>query len=208
MTIHMRQPNSAKRDKNRSAARTLTAVALCCMTFALPSGSAIGQSATVALPSSRAIGQSGVSQDRLVGTWRYESIVVERTDGTKVAPFGPDPKGFITLSADGRYSLQLIRPDIPKITSKDRLSGTAEENRAVAQGVVSQFGTYSVNEAEGALTLHVETSSFPNENGMDQERIIASISADKLQWTNPTPTIPGIAYSTLRRARAPAEPPQ
>jgi len=50
MTIHMRQPNSAKRDKNRSAARTLTAVALCCMTFALPSGSAIGQSATVALP--------------------------------------------------------------------------------------------------------------------------------------------------------------
>ena len=85
MTIHMRQPNSAKRDKNRSAARTLTAVALCCMTFALPSGSAIGQSATVALPSSRAIGQSGVSQDRLVGTWTYESVVVERTNGTRVA---------------------------------------------------------------------------------------------------------------------------
>jgi Lipocalin-like domain len=102
--------------------------------------------------------------------------------------------------------LQLIRPDIPKITSKDRLSGTAEENQAV--GVVSQFGTYSVNEAEGTLTLHVETSSFPNENGTDQERMITSISADKLQWTNPTPTIPGIAYSTLRRARAPAEPPQ
>jgi len=208
MTIHMRQPNSAKRDKNRSAARTLTAVALCCMTFALPSGSAIGQSATVALPSSRAIGQSGVSQDRLVGTWTYESVVVERTDGTRVAPFGSDPKGFITLSADGRYSLQLMRPDIPKIASKDRLSGTAEENRAVAQGVVSQFGTYSVNEAEGTLTLHVETSSFPNENGTDHERIITSISADKLQWTNPTPTTPGIVYSTLRRAKASAESPQ
>ena len=73
---------------------------------------------------------------------------------------------------------------------------------------VSQFGTYSVNEAEGTLTLHVDTSSFPNENGTDQERIITSISADKLQWTNPTPTSPGIAYSTLRRASAPAEPPQ
>jgi hypothetical protein len=208
MTIHTRQPNSSKPDKNRSTSRTLTAVALLCMTVALPSGSAIGQSAIVALPSGRAIGQSGVSQNRLVGTWTYESIVVERTDGTRVAPFGSDPKGFITLSADGRYSLQLIRADIPKIASKDRLSGTAEENRAVAQGVLSQFGTYSVNEAEGTLTLHVETSSFPNENGMDQERIIASISADKLQWTNPTPTTPGIAYSTLRRARAPAEPPQ
>jgi hypothetical protein len=178
------------------------------MTVALPSGSAIGQSAIVALPSGRAIGQSGVSQNRLVGTWTYESIVVERTDGTRVAPFGSDPKGFITLSADGRYSLQLIRPDIPKIASKDRLSGTAEENRAVAQGVLSQFGTYSVNEAEGTLTLHVETSSFPNENGTDHERIITSISADKLQWTNPTPTTPGIAYSTLRRAKASGESPQ
>ena len=208
MTIHTRHPNAAKPDKNRSTARTITAVAVLCVTVALPLGSAIGQSEIVALPSGRAAGQSGVSQDRLMGTWTYELVVVERTDGTRVAPFGSDPKGFITLSADGRYSLQLIRPDIPKIASKDRLSGTAEENRAVAQGVLSQFGTYSVNEAEGTLTLHVETSSFPNEDETDQERIIASISADRLQWTNPTPTTPGIAYSTLRRARAPAEPPQ
>ena len=206
MTIHMRHPNSAKPDQ--STARALTAIVFLCMTVGLPSGDAVGQSDIVALPSGRPVGQSGVSQDRLVGTWTYESIVVERTDGTRVAPFGPDPKGFITLSADGRYSLQLIRPDIPKITSKDRLSGTAEENQAVAQGVVSQFGTYSVNEAEGTLTLHVETSSFPNENGTDHERIITFISADKLQWTNPTPTTPGIAYSALRRARTPAEPPQ
>ena len=207
MTICTRHPNSAKPDKDWSTAPTITAVALLCMTVALSSGSAIGQSQMV-VPSGRAIGQPPISQDRLVGTWTYESVVIERTDGTRVAPFGPDPKGFITLSTDGRYSLQLIRPDIPKIASKDRLSGTAEENRAVAQGVVSQFGTYSVNEAEGTLTLHVETSSFPNENGTDQERIIASISADKLQWTNPTPTTPGIAYSTLRRARDPAEQPQ
>jgi Lipocalin-like domain len=207
MTIHTRHPNSAKPDKDRSTA-LITALALLCMTVVLPSGSAIGQSQMVPLPSGRAVGHSQISKDRLVGTWTYESIVLERTDGTSVAPFGPDPKGFITLSADGRYSLQLIRPDIPKIASEDRLSGTAEENRAVAQGVVSQFGTYSVNEAEGTLTLHVETSSFPNENGTDHERIITSISADKLQWTNPTPTIPGIAYSALRRAKAPAEPRQ
>ena len=207
MTIHTRYPNSAKPDKERSTA-LITAVALLCMTVVLPSGSAIGQSQMVALPSGRPAGHSQVSKDRLVGTWTYESVVVERTNGTRVAPFGPDPKGFITLSADGRYSLQLIRPDIPKIASKDRLSGTAEENRAVAQGVVSQFGTYSVNEAEGTLTLHVETSSFPNENGTDHERIITFISADKLQWTNPTPTTPGIAYSTLRRASATAELPR
>jgi len=200
MTIHTRHPNSAKPDKDQPTARTITAVVLLCLAVALPSGSAIGQSHMVASPSGNAIGQSEISRDRLLGTWAYDSVVVERTDGTRVAPFGADPKGFITLSADGRYSLQLIRPDIPKIASKDRLSGTAEEYRAVAQGFVSQFGTYSVNEAQGTLTLHVETSSFPNENGTDHERIITSFSANKLQWTNPTPTTPGIAYSTLRRA--------
>jgi len=208
MTSYTRYPNSANPDKHWSIVRTITVMALLCMTVALPSGSAIGQSAMVALPSGRAIGQSGINEDRLVGTWTYESVIVERTDGTKVAPFGPNPKGLITLSADGRYSLQLIRPDIPKIASKDRLSGTPEENRAVAQGVLSQFGTYSVNAAEGMLTLHVETSSFPDENGTNQERIITSFSGDNLHWTNPTPTTPGIAYSTLRRTGPPTEQPQ
>ena len=117
MTGYTRYPNSANSDKHWSIVRTITVMALLCMTVALPSGSAIGQSAMVALPSGRAIGQSGISQDRLVGTWTYESVIVERADGTKVAPFGPNPKGLITLSADGRYSLQLIRPDIPKIAS-------------------------------------------------------------------------------------------
>src|ERR1700738_307263 len=101
MTIHRRHPNSAKPDKDRSTARTITAVALLCMTVALPSGSAIGQSQMVALPSGSAISQSQISQDRLVGTWAYESVVVERTNGTRVAPFGPDPKGFITFSPSG-----------------------------------------------------------------------------------------------------------
>jgi hypothetical protein len=169
MAIYTRYPNSAKPDKDRSTAPTIAAIALLYMAVALHSGSAIGQSQMVAFLSGRAIGQPPISQDRLVGTWTYESVVVERTDGTRVAPFGPDPKGFITLFADGRYSLQLFRADIPTIASKDRLSGTAEENRAVAQGVLSQFGTYSVNEAEGTLTLHVETSSFPNENGTNHE---------------------------------------
>ena len=67
MTIHLLHPNSAKPNKDGSTARTITVVALLCMTVALSSGSAIGQSQMVALPSGRAIGQSQISQDRLVG---------------------------------------------------------------------------------------------------------------------------------------------
>src|SRR4029077_16470740 len=85
MTIHTRHPNSAKPDKDQSTACTVTAVALLCVTVGLASGSAIGQSQMVALPSGSAIGQSQISQDRLVGTWAYESVVVEWTNGTRVA---------------------------------------------------------------------------------------------------------------------------
>ena len=105
MTSYTRCPNSANPDKHRSSVRTITVLGLLCMTVTLPLGSAIGQSAMVALPSGRAIGQTGISQDRLVGRWTCESVIVERMDGTKIAPFGPNPKGLITLS--------LLMVDIP-----------------------------------------------------------------------------------------------
>jgi hypothetical protein len=166
---------------------TMTAVALLCLGVALPSGDARGQ--------------VKVTKDKLVGTWAYVSVVVERTDGTRVETFGSNPKGIITFTADGRYSLQLMRPDLPKIAAKDRLKGTAEENEAIAKGVLSHFGTYSVNEAEGTYTLHVEASSYANDSGTDQKRIVTSMTADELKWTNPTPTTPSKAYAVVRRVK-------
>ena len=108
---------------------------------------------------------------------------------------------MLTFTADGRYSLQLMRPDLPKIASKDRLKGTPAENEAVAKGVISHFGTYSVNEADGTYTLHVEMSTFANDNGTDQKRIVTSLTADELKWTNPTPTTSGIAYVVVKRVK-------
>ena len=172
---------------NRHRALTLTAAAVLGLGVTLPSGDASGQ--------------GPITKDQLVGTWAYVSVVVERADGTKVETFGPNPKGMLIFTADGRYSLQLIRPDLPKIASKDRLKGTAEENDAVAKGVLAHFGTYSVNEADGSFTLHVEASSFANDNGTDQKRIVTSFTGDELKWTNPTPTTPWIAHAVLRRVK-------
>jgi hypothetical protein len=171
---------------NRLGALTLTTVALLCLLL---------------LPSGDAIGQAKITKDRLVGTWMYVSVFVQRTDGSKVETFGPNPKGILILTADGHYSLQLIRPDLPKIASKDRLKATREENEAVGQGIISHFGTYSVNEADGTYTLHVEVSSFPNYNGTDQKRIVTSLSADEMKATNPTPTTPDTAYAVLKRVK-------
>src|SRR5262249_1883836 len=85
--------------------------------------------------------------------------------------------------------------------SKDRLKGTADENNAVAKGVLAHFGTYSVNDADGSFTLHVEASSYANDNGTDQKRIVTSFTGDELRWTNPTPTTPFIACAVLRRVK-------
>ena len=155
----------------------------------------------VALPSDDARSQEKVTKDKLVGTWAHVSIVIERSDGTKFDPFGPNPKGLVIFAADGRYSFQVMRPNLPKIAANDRLKGTADENEAIAKGVLSHFGTYSVNEAEGTYTFHVEASSSPNYTGTDQKRIVTSLTAEELKWTNPTPSTPTTAYAVLRRVK-------
>ncbi len=40
--------------------------------------------------------------------------------------------------------------------------------KAAAQGVLSYFGTYTVNEADKSFTMQIERSSFPNQVGTIQ----------------------------------------
>jgi len=54
------------------------------------------------------------------------------------------------------------------------------------QGSIAYFGTYSVNEADKVITAQVEGSTFANLiGGADQKRIITSLTADELTFTNP-----------------------
>ena len=67
---------------------------------------------------------------------------------------------------NGRYTLILLRPDLPPFGSNNRTAGTPEENRAVVQGSIAHFGTYAV---EGdTLVFRVEAATFPNWNGAEQ----------------------------------------
>jgi len=47
------------------------------------------------------------------------------------------------------------------------------------------FGTYSINEVDKILTAKVEGSTYANLIGTDQKRIITSLTADELKFTNP-----------------------
>jgi Lipocalin-like domain len=125
------------------------------------------------------------AKDQLVGTWTLVSVYIEAPDGSRFNPFGADPTGMLIMDGNGHISVQLIGSGVRKFESKNRLDGTPEENKAVVQRTLCYFGTYSVDDADRALNIHIESSSYPNWSGTDQKRFLA-LTGDELNWTNPT----------------------
>src|ERR1700719_3712261 len=117
----------------------------------------------LALPAGGAVAQSAKD---LVGSWTAVSVDA----------YGPNPKGSLIFEANGRFSLQLMRADLPKYTSNNRTQGTPAEYKPTAEGSISYFGTSSVSGTD--LILHVEGSTFPNWTGTDQKRVNLSVTGD------------------------------
>ena len=124
---------------------------------------------------------------QLVGTWLLASWEQKKGDGAKVQRYGENPAGIAFFDSGGRYIITVMRADRPKYASNALWQGTSEENKATADGTITYFGTYSVNEADGSIAIHIDGSSFPNWNGVDQKRIVA-IAGDRLTLTVRPPT--------------------
>ena len=105
------------------------------------------------------------------------------------------------FDANGWFSFQLAQPGRPKFASDNRLQGTAEENKATVQGSLSYYGNYSVDEADRVLHLYIESSSWPNFDGIDNKRIIKSLSEDEFTWYSPAGSIHTTAEVIWKRAR-------
>jgi Lipocalin-like domain len=145
----------------------------------------------------RAVAQS--TKDLLIGTWLLISNYSERPEG-KFEITGPNPTGILMFDAAGRMSLQIMRSTLPKFASNKRQEGTPEENKAIVQGLLCLFGTYSVNETDHMLNLHIESSSFPNWNGIDQKRPF-TIIGDELTYIVSPDATGGTAHVVWRRAK-------
>jgi hypothetical protein len=119
---------------------------------------------------------------QLVGTWLLASWEQRKGDGTKVQRYGESPVGIAFFDAGGRYIITVMRSERATYASGALWQGTAEENKATADGTITYFGTYSVNEADSSIAIHIDGSSFPHWNGVDQKRIVA-ITGDQLTLT-------------------------
>jgi Lipocalin-like domain len=156
----------------------------------------------IGLPASNAVAQQKSIKEQLVGTWAYVSSINTRPDGTKFDPNGgtASSKGVLTIDSIGHFSWQIIRSDIPKLASNNRSQGTPDELKAVALGVFSYFGTYSLDDSGKMLTQHVENSSFPNYNGIDRKWNVA-LTGDELTLTSSTAASGGTANVTWERVK-------
>ena len=70
------------------------------------------------------------------------------------------------------------------------------------QGTLAYSGRYSVSDK--TLIFHIEASTFPNAEGAEQKRVITSLTADELKYSNPAPTAGGAgarAETVLKRIR-------
>jgi len=153
----------------------------------------------VALLPSSVVAQEKSLKDQLVGTWIFVSAQDVKPDGTKVDPWGPNPKGVAMYDAKGRFTFMIMRSDLPKFVSNNRAQATAEEGKAVAQGMIVFYGTYTVN--DGVLITRIEGSSYPNIIGGEQKRIITSLTGDELRYINPTTSTGTKAEAVWRRAK-------
>src|SRR5260370_8807411 len=76
-------------------------------------------------------------KDQVVGTWTLLLADNIKDDGSHVPGFGPNPEGTIIFTPNGHYSLQVVRHGRPAFASKNRLAGTAAENKPAVQRMIS-----------------------------------------------------------------------
>jgi lipocalin-like protein len=145
------------------------------------------------------IAQQKSLKDQIVGSWTLVQAIDTHADGTKTNPWGANPKGAYMFGADGRFAQMLFHTDLPKIDN--RMGGTPDQNKAIAQGVVAMYGSYTVDEANKTIVVKLEGSSFAKFVGTEGKRVITSIDDNEFRSTNPATSTGTKAESVWRRVR-------
>jgi hypothetical protein len=126
----------------------------------------------------------------LVGAWTLVSDVNTGADGRQIDAYGPNPLGLVIFDDSGRFAAIFSRNDLPRFASNNRMQGTPEENKAIVQGSLAIFGSYTV--ADKVITQHIDGGTWPSWTGTDQTRTIVAFTGDELAWV----TVPSIGGST------------
>jgi hypothetical protein len=141
------------------------------------------------------------AKQQLVGVWKLVTETNTGADGIAKSggAFGPNPNGQIIFTDSGHYSSLNTRQDMAKFASGNRMQGTEDENKAVVQGTIASFGSYSVSPDGKVLTMKIAGSTWPSWVGTEQKRNL-TIAGDEMRYTVAA-SIGGTSELTYKRIR-------
>ena len=111
-----------------------------------------------------------MSKNELIGTWKFDSMILSTENGKTVYPYGKNLFGILIYTSNGYMSALLMDPDRQRFASDDLKTGTYEEIKQAYERFDAYCGTYTVDEEKSTVTHHVEGAKFPNWVGTDQAR--------------------------------------
>ena len=147
-----------------------------------------------------AASQASAQVKSLAGS--YVLVSANSVDQTgQIKPmYGASPKGVLLMTADGRYSLNIVASGLPKFMAGTRTNATPQEKDAVNDGAIAHFGRYSLAETGRTVTLTVEGSTFPNWEGQRITMPI-SVAGDQYKFRLGKSDLGGTADLTFRKAK-------
>ena len=112
------------------------------------------------------------ARDRIIGAWRLESRTVRKANGEVLLDpvLGTQPIGRLFYDASGIMMLQMMRQGRAQSIGVPSNPEDAKNPRIVL-GYDAYFGTFTVDDAKGTITHHVEGSLFPEDLEKDFTRL-------------------------------------
>lgn len=138
------------------------------------------------------------AENLLVGVWKVVAADVIHLDGTREEDYGNAPLGIAIFTESGHYAVEIYKSERLKFASNDKFKGTPEEYRDASLAMSCHYGTYSVDRERKAVTLQIESSSYPNIVG--STRVSAfELVGDELTWRVPPRPDGSVPVTTFKR---------
>jgi hypothetical protein len=125
--------------------------------------------------------------DALLGTWAIESYVFDFEDGTRLAPYGDAPAGYLAYAPDGHVSVHMMARGRPRLDC-DTADASGEAARTALATHISYAGTWEVADAQ--VVHHVTVSSLQDFVGVSLQRD-AVLDGDCLTLSAPNASFGG-----------------
>ncbi|MGH9740843.1 MAG: lipocalin-like domain-containing protein [Candidatus Acidiferrum sp.] len=141
--------------------------------------------------------------DKLVGTWKLVSALSTKSTGEPTEPpYGPNPVGFLTYTADGRVTALVSYGGRKPLSVGGGAPALLEEQAEAFKTFLAYAGRYMLNGEK--VTHHIEVSSIQNYVNKDLVRIV-KFHGDRIILVTPPTLVNGkIQIVELTWERLPA----